>query len=129
LCGLKNGLNKDDLEKNASSGLNVLERTAKKILIFVLNRYPLLHKMDALVISAKEKHVFYKIDNHQEPILRQLSGEVKNYQLEDENYERLVTILKQNDKNEDSITRVLEKVDLLAARVDVIVKLLEAYST
>lgn len=94
-----------DVEKNLSTDdhLNCIEKTTKKILTFMVNRYVFLHKMDNLFIDLKHKSIFYKINQRREPILRKMNGTVKRYSLDDECYERLVAILKRKDKtNEDS---------------------------
>ncbi|CRK92167.1 CLUMA_CG005804, isoform A [Clunio marinus] len=94
-----------DLEQNGArkNDLNFIERTTKKILTFIVNRYIFLHKMDNLFIDLKYKHIFYKIEQKKEPILRMINGTVKTCSLEDTTYERLVALSKRKDKNTPDI--------------------------
>jgi hypothetical protein len=103
-----------DLEKHNyedDSHLNFLKRTTKKILIFVANRYPFLHKMDSLWIDLKYKTIFYKINKHQEPVLKKKDESVKNFTLDDKCYEQLIAIMKKKDKNEDDIGEKIEEIE------------------
>lgn len=94
-----------DAEKNLPVGkdLNCIERATKQILIFMVNRYIFLHKMDNLFIDLKHKSIFYKTNQRREPILKMGNGAVKNYSLEDETYERLIGILKRKENIEDDL--------------------------
>lgn len=103
-----------DIEKNNSEDdqdMNLLKRTAKKILTFIVNRYPFLHKMDSLWIDLKYKSIFYKLNKIQEPILRKKDGAVKSYSLDDESYERLIAIIKKKDKNYEDIGEKIETIE------------------
>ena len=95
-----------DVEKNFSSeqNLNFLKRFFKRALTFMVNRYVFLHKMDNLFIDLKSKSIYYKMNQRREPILRMMNGNVKNYSLDNESYERLVAILKEKDKSSDNIS-------------------------
>lgn len=105
-----------DVEKNITTdknlttdqNLNCLERSAKNILKFMVNRYVFLHKMDNLFIDLKHKSIFYRIQQRREPILKMMNGKVKSYSLDDECYERLVAILKRKDKTgEDTGEKIM----------------------
>lgn len=93
-----------DVEKNLNPDkeMNCIERVTKQILIFMVNRYVYLHKMNNLFID-KRKRIFYKINQRREPILRMMNGAIKSYSLDDESYERLVAILKRKDKCSDDV--------------------------
>ena len=98
-----------DVEKNFSTeqNLNFLKRFMKRVLTFMVNRYIFLHKMDNLFIDLKLKSIYYKMNQRREPILRMMNGNVKNYSLDNENYERLVAILKEKDKSSDNVSEKL----------------------
>lgn len=83
----------------------------KKILTFMVNRYVFLHKMDSLFIDVKRKSIFYKINQKREPILRTINGTVKNYSLEDETYERLVGILKKQEKHGEDFGEKIDSIE------------------
>ena len=113
-----------DAEKNITSdkGLNFIERTTRHILTFMVNRYVFLHKMDNLFIDIKHKSIFYKINQRRERILQTMSGTVKSYSLDDENYERLVAILKRKDVSGDDLG---EKVAGIESDVKLMVEKME----
>lgn len=104
-----------DVEKNSKGkndeNLNFIERTAKKMLTFMVNRYPCLHKMDNLFIDVKRKSIFYKINQRREPILRKINGTVQNYSLDDESYERLVGILKRQEKHGEDFGEKIDSIE------------------
>ncbi|KAL7011966.1 hypothetical protein ACKWTF_014534 [Chironomus riparius] len=118
ICGTKNtnqhrsprDIEKNNLDDN-DQHLNFIKRTAKKILTFIVNRYPFLHKMDSLWIDLKYKAIFYKLNKNQEPILRKKNGAVKSYSLDDENYEQLIAIIKKKDKNYEDIGEKIESIE------------------
>lgn len=96
--------NTKDLDKpreEIPQNQNCWSQTTRKLLKFMVNRYPFLHKMDNLWVDIKHKSVTYKINHKQEPILRRHNGIVKNYCLDDENFERLISIIKEKDNNDD----------------------------
>lgn len=99
-----------------------MERTTKNILTFMVNQYVFLHKMDNLFIDWKHKSIFYKINQHREPILRKMNGTVKKYSLDDECYERLVAILKRKEKCGDDLS---EKVVAMENDVKTVVEQVE----
>lgn len=104
--------NARDVEKNSSNdrNLNCIIRLTKRILTFIVNRYPFLHKMESLWIDLKYKTIFYKINKSQEPILRKKDGDVKTHILEEKTFERLITILKKKDKRNADIG---DKIDII----------------
>ncbi|CAO1399903.1 unnamed protein product [Diamesa hyperborea] len=105
--GIKRGdLTCKDVEKDQDSkddSQNCLNRTIKKILTFMVNRYPYLHKMDNLWIDLKHKTVLYKVNQRQVPVLKAINGKGHSYSLDDESYERLITIIKQKDINDGDL--------------------------
>ena len=102
-----------DVEKNFSTeqDLNFLKRFMKRVLTFMVNRYIFLHKMDNLFIDLKLKSIYYKMNQRHEPILRMMNGNVKNYSLDNESYERLVAILKEKDKSSDNISEKMSVIE------------------
>lgn len=88
----------------------------------MVNRFVFLHKMDNLFIDVKRKSIFYKINQRREPILRKMNGTVKSYSLDDESYERLVGILKRQEKHGEEFN---EKIDSIENDLKNLVKKME----
>lgn len=74
----------------------------------MVNRFPYLHKMDNLWVDLKHKTVLYKVNQRQVPVLKAINGKGHNYSLDDESYERLISIVKQKDNNEEDLNDKLE---------------------
>lgn len=112
--GIKKGdLTRKDVEKNQDSknnSQNCLNRTTKKILTFMVNRFPYLHKMDNLWVDLKQKTNLYKVNQRQVPVLKAINGNGHIYSLDDESYERLISIIKQKDNNQGNLNDKVEKI-------------------
>jgi hypothetical protein len=67
--------------------------------------------MDNLFIDVKRKSIFYKINQRREPILMKMNGTVKNYSLDDESYERLVGILKRQEKHGQDFSAKIDSIE------------------
>jgi hypothetical protein len=59
--------------------------------------------MNSRWVDFKHKNVTYKINQHQEPILKMSHGKAKFYFLDEESYKRLLHIIKEKNNNDSDL--------------------------
>lgn len=80
----------------------------KFLLIFMIKRYPFLHKLDNLCIDLKHKTVEYEIKEKQESVLKFYSGKSTTYKLQDETVEKFNDIISNRSNEETDVTQCIQ---------------------
>lgn len=72
-------------------------RKAKNVLIYIVQRFPYLHKMDNLMVDYKLRTVDYGKNQESVPILTEMDGDIISFKFGNEDFEKLYAIIKDRD--------------------------------
>lgn len=82
---------------DSKTGERGWRRKAKNILIYIVQRFPYLHKIDNLNVDYKLRTVDYGMNQDLVPVLTEINGDILSYKFGNEDFEKLYAIIK--DRN------------------------------